>query len=187
MNNKKVYVLLTDTGTVLTRLIKLYTKSDLNHASIAFDEELEELYSFGRKHKTNPFIGGFVKENICSGLFKKAKCAVYSCSVTEFEYYQLRRNVKNIEKHQQDYKYNLLGLFGILLNIEIDRKNAYFCSQFVATLLDQSGICIFDKPLTLVSPKDLQEAKQLHLVYEGDLSAYPFAVSRTCGRRYHIK
>ncbi|MGM0876620.1 MAG: hypothetical protein ACQEWV_18130 [Bacillota bacterium] len=174
MKNKKVYILLTDTGTVFTRMIKLYTKSSLNHASIAFDEELEELYSFGRKSQTNPFIGGFVKENIQTELFKGAKCAVYSCSVTEFEFYQLKRKIKSIEQRKEDYKYNLIGLFGVVLNIEIERENAFFCSQFVATLLNESGVSIVDKPLSLVTPQDLIEAKQLNLEYEGDLDSYPF-------------
>lgn len=36
----------------------------LNHVSIALDRELTEVYSFGRKQPDNPFIGGFVKEDI---------------------------------------------------------------------------------------------------------------------------
>lgn len=173
MKNKQVYIFLTDTGTLFTRMIKLYTKSTLNHASIAFDEELDEMYSFGRKNVRNPFIGGFVREDIHTELFKDAKCAIYSCTVTEFEYYQLKRNIKKIELSEQDYKYNLIGLLGVVLNIEIERKNAFFCSQFVATLLSNNGISLVDKPLSLVTPQDLSEAKQLKLIYEGDLDSYP--------------
>ncbi|WP_257350677.1 hypothetical protein [Pseudalkalibacillus decolorationis] len=173
MRNKHVYVLLTDTGTLFTRMIKLYTKCPFNHASIAFDNKLEELYSFGRKDQSNPFVGGFVKENIETELFRRAKCAVYRCSVTEFEYHLLRRNIQKYERSERDYKYNLLGLFGILFNIEINRKNAFFCSQFVATLLDENGLSVVDKPLTLVTPNDFKVACQLSLVYEGELRIYP--------------
>ena len=60
---EKIYIVLTDTGTLLSKAIGLYTRKDLNHASIAFDEELKEMYSFGRKQRHNPFVGGFVKEN----------------------------------------------------------------------------------------------------------------------------
>lgn len=35
MSNQKIYILLTDTGTLFTRLIKLYTKKPYNHASIS--------------------------------------------------------------------------------------------------------------------------------------------------------
>ena len=37
---RKVYLLLTNTGSFLTKLIKLYTKKPYNHASIAFDYDL---------------------------------------------------------------------------------------------------------------------------------------------------
>ena len=40
MKEKKIYILLTDTGTLFTRLIKIFTKKPYNHASISFDAEL---------------------------------------------------------------------------------------------------------------------------------------------------
>lgn len=64
MTEKQVYILLTNTGSLLTKLIKIYTKKPYNHASIAFDRNLSEVYSFGRKAARNPFIGGFVKDRI---------------------------------------------------------------------------------------------------------------------------
>lgn len=61
MGKKTIYIVLTDTGTLLSKAIGMYTRKDLNHASIAFDKELTEMYSFGRKQRHNPFVGGFVK------------------------------------------------------------------------------------------------------------------------------
>ena len=74
---KNVYILLTDTGSVLTTMIKHVTTNPYNHVSISFDEDLETLYSFGRKHPNNPFLGGFVKESIYSGTFKKFKNTIF--------------------------------------------------------------------------------------------------------------
>ena len=84
MNEAKVYLLFTNTGTMFTKLIQLYTKYPLNHVSISFDEQLEELYSFGRKKPYNPFIGGFVKEQVSEGLLKRAYSEVYSFDGNEF-------------------------------------------------------------------------------------------------------
>lgn len=53
-----VYIMLTNTGTLFTKLIQGYTKAPYNHASISFNRELSELYSFGRKHPANPLNGG---------------------------------------------------------------------------------------------------------------------------------
>lgn len=50
--NKDIYIVLTGTGTAFSGLIKWFTKAELNHASIAFDHELREVYSFGRKKCT---------------------------------------------------------------------------------------------------------------------------------------
>ena len=73
---KTIYIVLTDTGTVLSKMIGMYTRKDLNHVSIAFDEQLTEMYSFGRKYQSNPFIAGFVKENAADGIFNGANCAI---------------------------------------------------------------------------------------------------------------
>ena len=58
MIEKKIYILLTDTGTLFTNLIKLYTKKTYNHASISFDSELSEVYSFGRKTAKTHLLAG---------------------------------------------------------------------------------------------------------------------------------
>ncbi|WP_075981863.1 hypothetical protein [Bacillus massilinigeriensis] len=170
---RKVYILLTDTGTIFTRMIKLYTKKPLNHASIAFDEQLQEVYSFGRKKQRNPFIGGFVRENTRKGLFEKAKCAIYCCSLTDQQFQEINRIIDEMDKHKHHYRYNLIGLVAVMLNMEFERKNAYFCSQFVASVLEESGIrLVKNKPLSLVTPNDIKESPQLELVYEGSLSSY---------------
>ena len=80
MRERNIYILLTDTGTWFSRMIKCYTKAPYNHASISLDENLEELYSFGRKVYYNPLSGGFVKEGVDRGVFlykKNTKCIIY--------------------------------------------------------------------------------------------------------------
>ena len=173
MIEKKIYILLTDTGTLFTKLIKLYTKKPYNHASISFDSELSEVYSFGRKTARNPFIGGFVKEYMDKGLFKEANCAVYALTVNEVQLQKMNCYIKEIEAQKGEYRYNLLGLLGFLLNKPIKRKKAFFCSQFVATVLKECNIIDFGKSPSLVAPNDLQKVSKCQLVYEGELKAYP--------------
>ena len=40
---KKIYIILTFTGTALSRLIKYYTKDEFAHVSISLDSELKEM------------------------------------------------------------------------------------------------------------------------------------------------
>ncbi|UFT99038.1 hypothetical protein KO561_17910 [Radiobacillus kanasensis] len=171
---KKIYLLFTDTGTLLNKTINLCTRSSLNHCSIAFDKGLTELYSFGRKSPRNPFNGGFVRENVGVELFQRATCAVYSYSVTDQELFIMKRRIQLMESMQQYYRYNLLGLFTVIMNREWNRENKYFCSQFVATLLKESGVIEIEKPVCLVRPQDLIQLHQLELLYRGKLSDYPY-------------
>lgn len=169
----KGYILLTDTGTLFTKMIKIYTKKPYNHASITFNSKLSEVYSFGRKNVRNPFIGGFVKEDIHSSLFKQANCAIYSFEVTGDGYERMKQFIKDIETKEREYRYNTLGLLGFMMNRPIKRKNAFFCSQFVACVLKEGTYLNFKKPLSLIAPHDLQEIFNLQLVYEGKLKDYP--------------
>jgi hypothetical protein len=183
MTEKKVYILLTDTGTLFTKLIKLYTKKPYNHASISFDLELSEVYSFGRKTARNPFIGGFVKEDVKKGLFKQANCAIYLLIVNEVQMQRMNHYIKEIEAQKGEYRYNLLGLWGFILNKPIKRKKAFFCSQFVATLLKECNIIDFGKSPSLVAPNDLQKVFKFQFVYEGELKGY---LNKGIGENVHV-
>ncbi|KMY50309.1 hypothetical protein [Peribacillus loiseleuriae] len=180
MKERKVYLLFTDTGTNFTKLIKLFTKQPYNHVSISFDGELREIFSFGRKKHDNPFIGGFVREQIAVGLFKKARCELYSFKVSELDYERMLCKVKQIEAEKNLYKYNLLGLFAILLNINFKRKNAFFCSQFVAMILNEKKHVI-DKSPNMVTPQNLLALNSLELVYKGKLHLFPYQTKEIAG------
>ena len=67
---KKVYIVLTNTGTFLSRIVTVYTRKEFSHVSISLDENLNYMYSFGRLNAYNPFIGGFVHESPKYGTFK---------------------------------------------------------------------------------------------------------------------
>jgi hypothetical protein len=169
---KEIYILLTNTGTWFTKLIKLFTKASYNHASISFDNRLTAVFSFGRKHPMNPFIGGFVKEDIRSGIFRNATCLLYRCTVSEVDYDRMRKYVQTFEENPDLYKYNLLGLFGILLNKEISRKHAFFCSEFVASVFLENGVNIVEKPSVFTRPSDFSTSGALQLVYFGKMNKF---------------
>ena len=41
---KKIYIVLTYTGTILSRIIKLYTKAEYCHVSLSLDKKLNKMY-----------------------------------------------------------------------------------------------------------------------------------------------
>lgn len=172
MKTKKVYILLTDTGTLFTRLIKLYTKKPYNHASIALESHLSKVYSFGRKTNRNPFVGGFVSEDLSSELFVKADCAIYSIEVTEDQLEMMNTYIRDMEAQKEQYSYNLIGLLGFLVHKPITRKKSFFCSQFVATVLKKCNIHDLEKAPSLIAPDDFRKTSNFQLVYEGRLKNF---------------
>ena len=122
---KKIYIVLTHTGTTLSKIIKTYTKDEFSHVSIALDNKLQEMYSFGRLHPYNPFWGGFVHEYIDKGTYKrfyKTMARVYSYEVTEEQYEKLKNNIKQIEANKEDYKFNIVGLVAVGFHKKIGKE-----------------------------------------------------------------
>ena len=68
---------------------------------------------------------------------------------------------------KDSYKYNFLGLFGVLFNIPMKRKDYYFCSQFVSEMLMKSGIYNSSKPPELTRTDDLFKLENQELYYNG--------------------
>ncbi len=175
MEKRKIYILLTYSGTVLSRLIKLITKEPYSHVSVSLDEDLEELYSFGRKRPSNPLFAGFVKEDVVNGTyarFPKTKCALYSIEISEGNYKKILKQLKKFKKEKNKYKYNLMGLINFFIKIPIENEYSYFCSEFVSEILNNSGIKLIDKAPNLTAPGDFRRCESLELVYEGDLKKY---------------
>jgi hypothetical protein len=132
-----------------------------------------EVYSFGRKSAKNPFIGGFVREDIDSVIFRQADCALYSLNITAAEFQKMYQYIQEIASEKEKYRYNFIGLFGVLFQKPIKRKNAFFCSQFVASVLKVSKVIDFeDEELSLVKPSDLTHLANFELVFEGGLNDY---------------
>lgn len=168
----KIYLMLTDTNTVLSRTIKLYTNAKYNHASLALEPGLLKPYSFGRKHAYNPFLGGFIEEDLSRHYFLRAQCAIYSCEVSEQQYDRLVDVLSFYNQTKDLYRFNLIGLVTLALNIDFDRSDAFFCSQFVASVLKESDIYQFEKESYFVTPEDLSKVPLFEQIYSGSLLDY---------------
>lgn len=170
---RKIYIVLTYTGTVLSRIVKMYTRREFSHVSIAFDEDLNEMYSFGRLNPYNPFIGGFVHEGINKGTFKrfkKTKTRIYSLSVAEDDFDKMVEVINDIREDRLHYKFNLLGLIGVAIHFKFKREKCFYCAEFVKYVLEQSKT-EYNLP-ELIKPEDFKEINGLDVVYSGILNEY---------------
>lgn len=170
MYDTSIYLVFTKTGTWLSKLIYVFSHIKYTHASISFDRSFTKMYSFGRTNPDNPFSGGFVEENLFDGVYKKfskCECLIYKVSVTEEQYDSLQARVKEFLKEKDAYRYSFLGLFGVLFNIPVKRKNCYFCSQFVSEILIENDIFDCEKTPELIRTDELLSISDKEFVYEG--------------------
>jgi hypothetical protein len=170
MNQRYIYLVFSRTGTWLSGLISLFTKGKYVHSSISLDNSFTQMYSFGRTNPSNPLSGGFVEENLYDGVFKRfssSECLIYRLEIKEEQYEIIRNEINKFLIEKDRYKYNFIGLLGILFDRPVKRRNYYFCTQFVSELLIKSKIYNTHKSPALVKPEDLIFIENKEIVYEG--------------------
>lgn len=181
---KTIYILLTRSGTLLSKLVYAATGASYTHASMAFDEELNCLYSSTRKNGYTMFPAGPSKEYLNKGVFRlrgDAPCALYALDVTDEAYVRARRRAEHMMARGELYRFNTLGLILCALHIRWQRRRHYFCSQFVSEVLQKSGALDLPKPSTLMHPSDYAELPQLRCLYRGTLADLPQRQSMEMG------
>lgn len=173
---KHIYIVLSNTGTVLSRLIQRFGHIDYAHTSLSLIPDLSEMYSFGRIFPRNPFWGGFVVEDIHKGVYllsNQVSCRVLKIPVNQGQYERILKELSQFKEHPH-YRYNFIGLLGLKIGKPIERERAYFCSQFVYTILYNSGVIDLKKPPGLVTPSDFLSLEDSTISYDGFLTKFNF-------------
>ena len=181
---KTIYILLTRSGTLLSKLVYAATGANYTHASMAFDAELSCLYSSTRKNGYTMFPAGPSKEYLNKGVFRlrdDAPCALYALEVTDEAYERARRRAEHMMAQGELYGFNILGLILCALHIRWQRRRHYFCSQFVSEVLQKSGALELPKPSTLMHPSDYAKLPELRCLYRGTLADLPQRQSMELG------
>lgn len=169
----QIYIILTHSGSVLSKIIKCYTKCEFSHVSISLDKDLTQMYSFGRLHPYNPFYGGFVHEEIGKGTYQRFKntvATVYELKIEDKQYENIQNRILIINKNKYLYKFNIIGLFAVALHIKIQKKMSFYCAEFVKYLLDNSQI---ETTLPeIIKPEDFKKLNNIKMIYKGKLNEY---------------
>ena len=167
-DQKRLYVLLTDTGTHFSRISKLVTGDPYNHVSVSFDDTLETIYTYALRN-ANGFKGGLKKENL--EVLKGSRYSLYELPVTTDIYGQVVSKVKEMEEDLVGTGYNHLALINAIFKKEIFESEMgakMICSQFVVEILKQSGVELFkNRASSTVRPYDFVRSKLLRFVRRG--------------------
>lgn len=176
MGKHYIYIVLTRTNTIISRLIQMIRKDEYTHAAISLDEELSQMYSFGRKYCYNPFVGGFNREDVNKGVYKVHKqvpCVILQIEVSRNQYENARIITEHFKANKGMYKYNYIGLIYSLLQIERYSNVRFLCSEFVYHVLKESGIVELKISRNLIRPQNLLDIES-KIIYKGDLKIFRY-------------
>lgn len=174
MEEKFIYVILSSTPSKFAKFIRFFSRTKYNHASLAFDEDLKEMWAFARKKNNLPIDAGVVPEFPERFTLMKeddVPVRIYEVPVSAEQYNRIHDKV--MEVHQDEkYHYNFFSmlLYPIFKGFKVPKT--YTCSEFVAGILHEySGIYV-NQPNESVIPEQLHIYLKDYLIYEGNLLEY---------------
>lgn len=126
---RKVVILLTRYSDGLSSFLRCVTGKEYTHASISLENGV--FYSFNYR--------GFCEETMEKHRRRGvSKSILFEFSVSEETYERIQRKLTYFIMHREELRYTRLGVFLCLLHIPFRWEKHFFCSQFVALMLEGS-------------------------------------------------
>lgn len=164
---KKVYILLTRLHDRGSRAAGFFASCYYTHSSIGLEEDMNTFYSF--------MVNGFIEEDVSRFLRSKYKpfpCKVYEIEVSEEVYNKIKGIINQFKINRNIYEYTKIGVVSGLFRIPRKRKYEYFCSHFVAHVLEKGKAIKLKKSSALYFPRDFTKMPELSLAFHGNLKGF---------------
>jgi hypothetical protein len=169
-----VYVVLSRSTTVPSRLIGAVTGDRLTHSALALDADLEYMFGFGRRGTRNALSTCFKRERLDDPLYERMGSLpglVLEVPVTAVQHDAIRAQVEAFLLDGHRYRYNFAGLVHHVTGRSREDDYRFFCSEFVYHVLHQAGVCDLRVPRGQVRPMTLLSLPG-RVVFDGDLLRY---------------
>lgn len=173
-SKRQLYIVLSQTGTIISTMLKAVTGAKYNHVSISLTPDLEQMYSFARLKTNMPFPGGLVKESLDGGVFKKfenTKAVIIAVDLDEDKYKEVGEYISDKYSRKGTYKYNYLGVLMAPLKKNISRNNCFYCSEFVKHILQKGCVDGAQMLPDIIHPMDFLDLPHRE-IYNGILKEY---------------
>lgn len=146
---RTVTILLTRYSDWFGKFIRAIGRSGYSHASISIDGKEEIFYSFNYK--------GFVIEKPRKYIpkMRMSGSVCIRMEVPEDTYARIEEEIMQFVAKRERYAYSRWGVMLCLLHIPHKFKDRYFCSQFVAEILQRAGAVKLKKSGSLYLPEQL--------------------------------
>jgi hypothetical protein len=170
---ERVWVLLFNSSTMASRVIKAWTGDTYTHAVLSLDRNMEKMYSFG----ISEHGAGFLVEKLEDyGL--DSPYSIYEALITKSELARVH-SILDQFANSRETSYNLIGTVHAALTGKDYKSSsdALYCSQFVRHVLEQAGAArLFGKKLQsdtyglAMKPYDFARAPGFRFVRRGVVS-----------------
>lgn len=165
MEKQKINILLIQYPDNMATFMGHWTGFRYTHATIGLEEDLNTFYSFVHK--------GFIIEKITRYL-KPGRapfpCALYQIEVPSSIYRHIKKLLQSYASRREKLSYTRFGLvMSLLLHIPYKRRDRYFCSQFVAEVLQRSRAAHLPRSSVRYFPRHFHEMEETRLVFTGNL------------------
>lgn len=164
--------MLTHSPSLSSSVIRGATGDEFSHACIAFNPELNPIYSFGPK--TNEYFEriqrtglGFTVVGTKSHLWgkKPTPYRVYVTFVNKENYEKMQSRLNFFVQNAKKMKFDFMGLIRVFLGFKSTGNYRYFCSRFVAEILSQG--MEMDRDPSLYRPDNLKGIGNTCIMMEG--------------------
>ena len=162
INMKDIYVAFLSSNDKRSAFIRQFTRYHFSHVALSETPTLEKMYSFARKYKNTPFVGGFVIELPSRYFLSEKKVPVKVCKLTmeDSEHEKVMARIASFKQTPDQYKYNYFSALAYWFKRPYRKKDAFICIEFVLYAL---GI---DKFMTI---KEFEKTLSDCVVFEGTM------------------
>lgn len=169
---KDIYILLTDTKTLVSKVSRMVTGDPYNHVSLMLTDNFDDgIYTFSLGNGINGIKGGFMVEDRAN--LKGSRYSMYRLGVTQGVYDKIKARVTDYVNGVEKTSYNHLGLFNAIFKKNIFKSEddqTSICSEFVVEVLKFSGVELFTKRFSSsVRPYEMIKSKLLKFHKRGTI------------------
>lgn len=168
-----IYVVISKTPTKFAKLIRLFSKTEYNHAAISLDDDFQEIYGFARKQHNTPFYGGLVHESYERYTFGgefSVPITVFRLPVSDEKYQEIEEDIKRTCADSKII-YNIISVLTYPVLHGISVPKAYTCSEYVWELVKKAGYELPD-PRRSYLPEDFLRDLKEYFYYAGTMREY---------------
>lgn len=159
---RPLYIMISQTDTVIARLIRAFCRYPYNHVSLTLDPAFKNWYSYARYVQDTPFFGGFVQEPAerflaASG---EANVRIFRMDMPVKQAEKLRELFCEAGKPDSGSMYNYYDAIASGFGMHMEVPGTHTCLSFACSVLG----------LELRSIEELNNTLSPFLMFEGNLS-----------------